>query len=524
MTARQALLATLVAAAGCAPDRTEVLLVVRSDLAVPQELDEVSVEVSSDAGGAPWSQDYALQPNGPTTLPLSIGLVPESDERRAFRVVVTGLAGGQRRVQRSATLSFAPRETVILYLDLLAACLDRLCPGNRTCLPTGGPCQSDGISTAALPRIGPRRPEDEPLAASPRADGSLVSSQDAGAIDTAALPVDGATPMDSGTADAFRVDLPAERDAPAEAPAVDASPDILAPDAPGPDALVRDSAADTPPPVCTAGTRFCSGAQLRQCSPSGDTSTLVTTCGASEYCDSASGSCRSQVCAPNQPVCAANRATLCNADGSGHAPGGTDCGVRSCVAGLCVNVLFKEDFEDGDTMGWSPPPADRYLFSITSGGANGTGRGLLLTKLKDTGFCCDGPTRSFFPALEPRIVSWWIRAGQTERTVGYFGLAATSNTADTVAYFNFYGSNMYLTGSPTTPAPAVPYVANRWYHIELRDIDWQNHTFEYFVDGVRVASMKMANPVRGIARIDLFNGAAAPDPAPTVSYDEIEFR
>jgi hypothetical protein len=477
--------------------------------------------VSRDAGGAPWSQVYDLQPDGPTSLPLSIGLVPDSDQRRSLRVVVTGLAGGQPRVERSATLSFASRETRVLHLDLLAVCLDKLCPGNLTCLPAGGPCQSDHLGTAALPRIGPRRPEDEPLPPSTRADGGQVSSRDAGPAD-----VGGVRPMnamDSRAADGATAEVPPDRDAPADAPILDTAPDLAVPDVRGPDTLLRDSAPDKPPLVCAPGTLFCSGAQLRQCSPSGDTSTLVTNCGANEYCDSASGSCRSQVCAPNQPVCAASRATTCNADGSGPAPGGTDCGARSCMAGTCVNTLFKEDFEDGDTVGWNAPPADRYVFSVSVAGAIGTGRGLLLTKLEDTGFCCDGPTRNFFPPLTPRIVSWWIRAGQTGRTAGYFALAGSNNPSDSVAYFNFYESNMFMTGSSTTPAPAVPYIADRWYHIELRDFDWQKHTFEYFVDGVHVASMKMGTPASGIARIDLFNGSAAPAPAPSVSYDEIEF-
>jgi hypothetical protein len=38
----------------------------------------------------------------------------------------------------------------------------------------------------------------------------------------------------------------------------------------------------------------------------------------------------------------------------------------------------------------------------------------------------------------------------------------------------------------STTTASVTYVAGRWYHVELRDLDWQAHTYKFFVDGTQV--------------------------------------
>jgi hypothetical protein len=91
------------------------------------------------------------------------------------------------------------------------------------------------------------------------------------------------------------------------------------------------------PMVCPAGKRFCQQNELRACSPKGDSSTLEVACTSYQYCDSASVSCKDQVCSPNLPACNDGIATTCNADGSGYVAGGTDCtvGAQTCYQGTC---------------------------------------------------------------------------------------------------------------------------------------------------------------------------------------------
>jgi hypothetical protein len=91
---------------------------------------------------------------------------------------------------------------------------------------------------------------------------------------------------------------------------------------------------------CTPGELFCSAASVRKCAANGLSSEEVESCADDEYCDSAGAECLKGVCAPNLPVCDGARPTLCNSDGSGFEPGGTDCKANeACEDGECIPRL-----------------------------------------------------------------------------------------------------------------------------------------------------------------------------------------
>jgi formylglycine-generating enzyme required for sulfatase activity len=98
---------------------------------------------------------------------------------------------------------------------------------------------------------------------------------------------------------------------------------------------------------CEAASSFCSGNTVRKCADDGLSSQELDTCTAGEYCEAQSASCVPGTCAPNQPACDGNRATVCNANGSGYEAGGMVCGDgTSCDAGLCALQVCTpgEDF------------------------------------------------------------------------------------------------------------------------------------------------------------------------------------
>jgi hypothetical protein len=97
------------------------------------------------------------------------------------------------------------------------------------------------------------------------------------------------------------------------------------------------------PVVCEANKQFCQGNVVRKCSAKGDTSTVVQTCTAQQYCETVSATCKALVCTPNQPVCNGSVATTCNADGTGYLPGGVDCSPNSCSGGACVDCPSATD-------------------------------------------------------------------------------------------------------------------------------------------------------------------------------------
>jgi hypothetical protein len=91
--------------------------------------------------------------------------------------------------------------------------------------------------------------------------------------------------------------------------------------------------------MCQPNQAYCENRTLRICAPDGQSSTLLLTCGANQYCDAPTLSCQAGLCAPKQPACNGSIATTCNDDGSGYLAGGTNCNAlldRQCVLGSCL--------------------------------------------------------------------------------------------------------------------------------------------------------------------------------------------
>jgi hypothetical protein len=244
------------------------------------------------------------------------------------------------------------------------------------------------------------------------------------------------------------------------------------------------------------------------------------TCGRSEYCTS--GTCKPLLCVPNRPSCDGNTATVCNISGSGYARDGTPCGAQRCVEGACRDALFAEDFEDGDFTGWQANPAGNYTLSaMTTDGAAGTLHSLMQKKTSTGSANFDGLYQTFAD-LRPKRVSWWGMAASSTAASGGFSLSASAaGTSDGIAfsYFKEDGTLVLLYETPASSV-AIPYAANAWYHIELRNLDWTAKRFDYYVNGalVRAAAPFRASSGTAIRRLDLFNMTSA-----TVYWDQITF-
>src|SRR5690606_4067633 len=89
------------------------------------------------------------------------------------------------------------------------------------------------------------------------------------------------------------------------------------------------------PPECEAGGTFCASNTLRQCALDGLSSDLIAECEDDEFCDEMVGGCSPGLCGANAPSCDGQRATVCNAEGSGFLEGGTQCsGTQTCETGV----------------------------------------------------------------------------------------------------------------------------------------------------------------------------------------------
>jgi hypothetical protein len=264
---------------------------------------------------------------------------------------------------------------------------------------------------------------------------------------------------------------------------------------------------------CSSAMSMCFGSVSVQCY--GDWDGSVRACTGSQYCDSANGSCQPipYVCVPSQPTCDNNTATVCTADGLGYKPDGSPCGARFCVSGACRNVLFAEDFEDGDYAGWQVGAAGPRSVATTDAAA-GT-----LRSFKQSG--ADGIYRNFL-RIEPNRVSWWVMAASNTAASGGFILSPSAGTSDGIAYSYFEADGTIVLGHDALGASiAVPYAANLWYHLELRNFDWTAKTFDYYVNDtlIRAAAPFRTASAADIGRVDLSNPGNA-----TAYWDEITFE
>src|SRR5437868_5382655 len=85
MAWRRALLVALIATACSTKEPTELIVLVGSDLVVPDQLRSVHARVENAKGGAPWEHTFDLKARaqaqkGDLVLPFSFAVVPHGDD------------------------------------------------------------------------------------------------------------------------------------------------------------------------------------------------------------------------------------------------------------------------------------------------------------------------------------------------------------------------------------------------------------------------------------------------------------
>lgn len=144
----------LALAAGCSASApTRIVVIVESDLAVPERLDAVRFTIDATAiGGAVQAREVSSL--RPESLPLVLPVVHEAGGEGPITVRVAGLHAGAEIVERSARLSFVPGRAIALRVRLEAACAwrERPCDGAKTCVR--GACVEPDVDPSSLPEWG----------------------------------------------------------------------------------------------------------------------------------------------------------------------------------------------------------------------------------------------------------------------------------------------------------------------------------------------------------------------------------
>ena len=184
--------------AGCSADKTQLVVVVDSNLTVPSELAQVSVKVTTGVGNAEKKASEEFVLDDENALPLSFGVAPV-DGTQDSEVVISVIAfneDGDRLFTRRVETSFQTGKSRLLHVYLASQCGDLAakCPAGQTCTENG--CELPKIDAEDLPEAPGEGDELQYDAGLHRDAATSVSSDSGVGPDAASAPEDAA--MDAG--------------------------------------------------------------------------------------------------------------------------------------------------------------------------------------------------------------------------------------------------------------------------------------------------------------------------------------
>lgn len=127
---------------GCGDDVTEIVLEVRSDLSVPEQLDAARIEVRRPMGEPQTADADLTGPEG--GFPRTLAVVHRGGPLGPVEITVTGLRDGAPVVARELVAHFEKGESLRLVVRLQDACIGRACPDEQTC--EAGACRDETIA------------------------------------------------------------------------------------------------------------------------------------------------------------------------------------------------------------------------------------------------------------------------------------------------------------------------------------------------------------------------------------------
>ncbi|MFH0816663.1 MAG: C25 family cysteine peptidase [Methanobacteriota archaeon] len=149
------------------------------------------------------------------------------------------------------------------------------------------------------------------------------------------------------------------------------------------------------------------------------------------------------------------------------------------------DILFGDDFEDGDYDGWTDDGGE-YQREVTSDTAAAASH-CSLTLIGGDMRHFDG-LHAVLPYIQPTNISFHVRTSSSTSADGYFVLGDNSTKSNLgMVFFYIYDGNLRLYVSGTEEYLS-PIAANVWYHVEFRDIDWNAKNYDYYVDDNLVAT------------------------------------
>jgi len=170
---------------------------------------------------------------------------------------------------------------------------------------------------------------------------------------------------------------------------------------------------------------------------------------------------------------------------------------------LASPLILRDDFEDSDYDGWLDAGSSGTKEITNATTANGTVHSYQEYSSPLSHF--NGIYQEF-DSIQPCYISFYIRSGSTSTSDAYWVLQNSSGD-DVIWFFAKNNGYLYINGDMGGDESYI-YTAETWYHIELKNIDFDSKTFDYYVNEELIKtgiSFRNAVYTEEFSRLDIYN-------------------
>jgi hypothetical protein len=166
---------------------------------------------------------------------------------------------------------------------------------------------------------------------------------------------------------------------------------------------------------------------------------------------------------------------------------GTD--ANGCSATSTIQIYLKsssafmDDFESGAASSQWVMGTGSYTTTVDNINPGEGNYSYHMNSLSTNSFY-QGPTVTM-PSSTPSSISWWCKTNNTTVANGYFVVGDNNTTTNNGILFAYFNATSQLRFFAAT-GYNHPIVANTWYHVEAKNINWVTKTMDIYIDNVLI--------------------------------------
>jgi len=168
------------------------------------------------------------------------------------------------------------------------------------------------------------------------------------------------------------------------------------------------------------------------------------------------------------------------------------------------DALFSDGFESGDFSSWAIE-AGSYVRAVSS--SNPAAGSFSYTQTGGDAVTPRNGLSHSLPSLTPSYIGFYAKTSTTSGASAYFVIGDDNvNTNRGIIFFAFNGANLAVYDGNNWQLGTAS-VANTWYFIEFKNIDWVAKTYDFYVNGMlQVADVAFrSQTTTSLTKLHLYN-------------------